>query len=171
LAWEVWELKAENFNLSPVTTTTLRLDNMPTAAKLHQQIADMACILKETELAEQEEEKKVKEAKEAKKAAEAQKKLDEAEAEPKKKEAKAEVEKARKAKVQALAESKKGKSVDRTGEPGENSEGRKDCDSCRRKGWKCEWRLMSSPSTSEFPELNFSIGGLFHGLLGLPSRL
>jgi hypothetical protein len=115
--WEVWELKAENFNLTPVTTTIPRLDNMPTAAELRQQIADMARVLKETELVEQEEARKVKEAEEAKKAAEAHKKLDEAEAERKKKEAKAEVEKARKAKVQALAESKKGKAVDRTEEP------------------------------------------------------
>jgi hypothetical protein len=115
-------------------------------------------ILKETEMAEATEAKKVKEAEEVKKAAEAQKKLEEAEAEWKKEEAKAEVEKARKAKVRALAESKKGKAVDRTEEPGEGSEGCKDCDSCRKKGWKCEWRSVCSFSISEFPELNFSLG-------------
>jgi hypothetical protein len=74
----------------------------------------------------------------------------------KKKEAKAEVEKARKAKVRVLAEAKKGKSVDRTEESGEGSEVRKDCDSCRKKGWKCEWRSVHPFSISEFPELMFS---------------
>jgi DNA topoisomerase VI subunit B len=135
LAWEVWGLKAENFNLSPVTTTTTTTNlTMPSAAELRKQIADMDRVLKETEAAE---------AEEAKKAAEAQKKLDEAEAERKKKEAKAEAEKARKAKVRALAETKKGKSVDRTEEKEEGSGSRQDCDSCRRKGWVCEWRTVS----------------------------
>jgi ABC-type glutathione transport system ATPase component len=141
-AWEVWDSKAENFNSSPVTTTTTIL-TMPTAAKLHKQIADMDRVLKEMEAAEVEEVKKVVEAEEARKAAEAQKKLDEAEVERKKKEAKAEVEKARKAKIRALAETKKGKSVDRTEEVEEGSESRKECDSCRRKGWVCEWRTVS----------------------------
>jgi hypothetical protein len=135
--------KAENFNLTPITsipttttfTTSTQL-SMPSAAELRQQIVDMDRILKETELAEAEEARK------AKKAVEAQKKLDEAEVEWKKKEAKAEAEKARKAKVRALAEAKKGKSVDRTEELGGGSEGRKDCDSCRKKGWKCEWRSV-----------------------------
>jgi hypothetical protein len=127
-------------------------------------------VLKETEAAEAEEAKKAAEAEEVKKAAEAQKKLDEAEAERKKKEAKAEAEKARKAKVQALAEAKKGKSVDRTEESGGGSEVCKDCDSCRKKGWKCEWRSVRPFSFSEFPELIFSLGRSFHGLLGLPSR-
>jgi hypothetical protein len=60
------------------------------------------------------------------------------------------VDKVRKAKVQALAETKKGKSVDWAGELGEKSEGRKDCDSCRKKGWKCEWRSVILPAVSEF---------------------
>jgi hypothetical protein len=140
--WEVWESNAENFNSSPVTTTTTNL-TMPTAAELRKQIADMDRVLKETEAVEAEEAKKAAEAEETRKAAEAQKKLDEAEAERKKKEAKAEAEKARKAKVRALAETKKGKSVDRTEEVEEGSESCKDCDSCRRKGWVCEWRTVS----------------------------
>jgi hypothetical protein len=87
----------------------------------------------------------------------------------KKKEAKAETDWVQKARVWALAESKKDKSVDKAAEPGEGSEGRKECDSCSKKGWKCKWITVSHPLSRSFGA-DYSTGGSLHRLSGLPSR-
>jgi hypothetical protein len=102
-------------------------------------MANMAITLAKIEKVEKEVEKKAAEVVAAKKKADAE------EAEQKKKEAKAENDRVRKARVRALAESKKDKPVDKTTEPGEGSEGRKECDSYSKKGWKCEWITVSHP--------------------------
>jgi phage I-like protein len=177
--WEVWGLKAENFNLSPVTTTTITNSTMPTATELCQQIADMDRVLKETEAAEAEEAKKAAEAETARKVAETEeakkaeekKKADEVAAKRKADEAKAEkvkntkkstpkeADEARKAKVHALAASKKGKEVDKSpeAEVEVETETRQDCDSCARKELFCEWRVVSPVLVSfgHIPELTF----------------
>jgi hypothetical protein len=120
-------IKGGNFNSSLSTTTTIQFNNMPTAAELCQQIADMARILEETKQVEKEEVRKAAEAEAAKKAveADAKKKADEAEAKRKADEEKAKkikkaaqkgADDAQKAKVHALAVTKKGKEVEKTPE-------------------------------------------------------
>jgi hypothetical protein len=157
-------VKAENFN-SSLLHHHPQSNTMPTTAELRKQMADMALILAQTEEAEKEEAKKVAEAETARKVAEAEeakkveekKKVDEAAA--KWKADKANVEKAKgvkkpipkeadeacKAKVHALAASKKGKEVEKSpeAEVEVETETRQDCDSCARKELFCEWRVVS----------------------------
>jgi hypothetical protein len=156
----------------------LNTHNMPTSAELRKQLANMALALAEMEKVEKEEARKAAEAEEARKAAEAEevrktaeveakKQADAAEVEKEKKVAQKEVDQARKATVRALAESKKGKEKSTEVESGSAS--CKDCNSCKRKGWKCEWRLVS-PVNHRSSRADHTAGGPIEGLLGLPSR-
>jgi hypothetical protein len=129
---------------------------MPTAAKIRQQIANMALALVEVEKAE--EAKKITDAEAAKEAAEVQRKADEAEAkwkadeakvEKDKKATKTEVDKVWKDKVCSLAVTKrKGKEVEKTPEVEMEVETKtqQDCDSCVRKELICKWKVVSRQS-------------------------
>jgi hypothetical protein len=160
---------------------------MPTAAEIRQQIADMALALAEAEKAE--EEKKAVDAEAAKEAVEVKRKADEkkkvegAEAKRKanevaaekaqkaKKTSSKEVDAERKAKVWALAATKrKGKEVEKTPEVEVEveMETQQDCDSCARKELICEWRVVSNflfLSTSS--GVDFRTGRPIEGVLSL----
>jgi hypothetical protein len=160
MAWEVWELKAENF----ITHLFNHHHSLPTTAYQHaHRRRDPPTNGRHGHYLSEDREGGEGGGEEGRGGSGGEKKADAEEAEQKKKEAKAENDRVQKARVRALAELKKDKPVDKAAEPGEGSEGRKECDSCSKKGRKCEWITVSHLLLQSFGS-DYLTGGLLHPL-------